>query len=339
MSALEGVPVMPRPFSLDYHDAEFQKRTSAADWQRILVLRNHPGMVRGLFCYGELMPTYFSDNIILNKVVTEAWRFEMLVYTLHLHHNWNPADPSTGLTLANLTRICAAQKVASRGRVLAILSIMQVGRYLHRRRSKIDSRVVHLEPSAPFMAIVEGWNQIIFQIIDAIDEKGGIAHDHLTKPRLGSMMRERGAHVLLDGWKLLDPFPEVDHFVSRDGGWMLLLTCAAEALRPSNGAEIAPVALDLSTFGKRFGVSRSHLRRLLESAHTLGLLEAPPANGQNIVLSPLLLASFLTCMASELGNYRAWALGARDELAEDEATARSSRRSIGKAGEPRTRLG
>ena len=189
------------------------------------------------------------------------------------------------------------------------------------------------------MAIVEGWNQIIFQIIDAIDEKGGIAHDHLTKPRLGAMMRERGAHVLLDGWKLLDPFPEVDHFVSRDGGWMLLLTCAAEALRPSNGAEIAPVTLDLSTFGKRFGVSRSHLRRLLESAHTLGLLEAPPANGQNIVLSPLLVASFLACMASELGNYRVWALGARDELAEDAATARSSRRSIGKAGEPRTRLG
>ena len=295
---------MQQGFSLRGYDAEFKERVSVEEWQRILVLRHHPDMMRGLFRYGELMPTYFSDNVLLNKVVTEAWRFEMLVYTLYLHDTRNPDDPATGLTVANLTRICAAQKVASRGRVLAILGIMQIAGYLHRRRSKIDARIVHLEPSAAFMEIVEGWNQRILQIIDAIDDTGELANAHVAVPRLGADMRTLGAERLLQGWKLLDPFPEVNHFVTRDGGWMLLLSCVAAALQPSSGEEIAPVALELGSFGKRFGVSRSHLRRVLEGAYDAGLLDLPPRNGQEIVLSPRLVASFLTCMASELGFYR-----------------------------------
>ena len=305
---------MPRRFSLDCNDGEFRTRTTPDEWRRILVLRNHRHFLRGLFAYEELMPAYFANNVILNKVVTEAWRFEMLVYTLHLYDSRDPADPASGLTVANLTRVCARQNCASRGRVAAILGIMQLAGYLHRRRSRTDARIVHLEPSKEFVQVVEGWNQRLLQIIDAIDKTGGLACDHLAYPRFGWDMRERGAQVLLGGWKLLDPFPEVDHFVTRDGGWMLLLSCVAKALRSSNGAEIEPVAFDLGTFGARFGVSRSHLRRLLESAHAIGLLDAPPHNGQHIVLSERLVASFLACQASELGNYRQWALATQKEL-------------------------
>ena len=53
-------------------------------------LRNHPQFMRALFTYDARMPDYFSHNTILNKVVTEAWRFEMLVYTLHLYDTRDP---------------------------------------------------------------------------------------------------------------------------------------------------------------------------------------------------------------------------------------------------------
>jgi hypothetical protein len=43
---------------------------------------------------------------------------------------------------------------------------------------------------------------------------------------------------------------------------MLLLYCVAEALRLGDYKTIAAVTVDLATFGKRFSVSRSHLRRL-----------------------------------------------------------------------------
>ena len=304
-------PIVATPFKLDCFDAELALRTTPEDWQRILVLRNHANFMQGLAAYQDLMPAYFSDNIILNKIVTEAWRFEILVYMLYLYDIGDPENPRTGLTVTNLQRICARQKCASSGRVLAILGMMGIAGYLNRGKSEFDSRVVLLKPTQKFISIVEGWNRRIFQIIDAILPEAGLAYCQETEPRFGWDMRRNGAETLLDGWKLLDPFPEVVHFVSRDAGWMLLLTCVAESLRLGHGKEIVPVSIDLKSFGARFGVSRTHLRRLLESAYTENLLDAPPKNGTNIVLSPRLVASFLACMASELGNYYLWALRGR----------------------------
>lgn len=301
-----------RSGAFDYagYDADLSRRTTPEDWRRILVLRDHPDFLQALTRYSELIPPYFSDNVVLNKVVTEAWRFEMLVYALYLADTRDPDNPRSGLTVSNLQKICRQQRCASPGRVFAIIGIMRLGGYLRRIKSTRDSRVVQLEPTEAFMAIVEGWNQRILQIIDAVIPEGRLAGQHVANPRFGREMRSRGALGLLGGFKLLAPFPEVDHFVSRDGGWMLLLTCVAKAMESGGGERLAPVSLDLSTFGARFGVSRSHLRRLLESAHAEGLLDAPPSNGSHIVLSPKLVASFLACMASELEFYRAHALAA-----------------------------
>lgn len=303
---------MPSSFRLEHFDATFAARTTPQDWQRILVLRDHPSLLKGLTSYDALIPAYFSNNLILNKVVTEAWRFQILVYALHLHDTRDPSDPRTGLTYSSLQKICARQNIASAGRVSAILGLMRLGGYVKAQRSALDSRIVHLVPSEKFVMVVEGWNRCIFQIIDAITPDARLTACHKEQPGFGREMRRRGAETLLSGWNLLDPFPEVFHFVSSDGGWMLLLTCIAETVRTSSGGQIAPVAIDLQPFGKRFGVSRSHLRQLLQSAFEAGLLDAPPRNGAHILLSPQLIASFLACMASELGNYRLWGLAARD---------------------------
>jgi hypothetical protein len=296
-------------YHISTYDLVFAGRTHTEEWNRILTFRNQPGFGSALPTYAALMPQYFADNMLLSKVVTEVWRFEMLVYTLYLHDTRDPANPRSGLTTTNLEKICAQQKCASKGRVLAILGIMRIGGYLRQKKSELDSRIKHLEPTSKFLNIVEGWNNRILQIIDAVSPADALAAAHLQNPAIGRKMRTRGAEGLLAGFKLLGPFPEVFHFVSSDGGWMLLLYCVAEALRLGDYKTIAPVAVDLAAFGKRFSVSRSHLRRLLESAYTEGLLTAPPRNGNDIRLSGQLVAAFQNCMASELGFYRRNALG------------------------------
>jgi len=295
-------------FSLTCADALLRERTTPDDWRRIVGLRDHPRFLFALFKYCELIPDYFAGALYLNKVVTESARFEMLAYALYLYDTRNPGDPRTGLTVARLSRICAERNVASRGRVIAILGIMQIVGYLRQRRSEIDKRIVHLEPTAKFIAIVEAWNVRILQVLDVVDNGEAFVNAYRADARFGWDMRRRGAEALLAGWNPLDPFPELRLFYYRDGGWMLLLACAANALQQSNGREIAPVSLDLGAFGKRFGVSRSHLRRLLEDAFALGFLKAPPKNGQTILFAPDYMAMFLTWMASELSNYRLWAI-------------------------------
>ena len=293
-----------KPFAFDFIDDEISARMPETEWARVVDFRRRPNFLGGLVRYHELIPPYFTNNLLLNKVVTEAKRFEMLVYALYLYDARNMEDPRSGLTLANLQKLCVAQNVASPGRVRAILGIMQLGGYLTRQRSKLDSRVVHFAPTQRFMTIVEGWNRAILQVIDTVDFELNLTGQHERLPRFGWDMRRKGAEKTIGGWHLLDAFHEVDFFVSSDGGWMLLLHCVGQSFRAGQGVEIAPISVDLTDFGKRFGVSRSHLRRLLEAAHQNGLLDSPPYNGANIVLGQRLLASFLTCMARELVFYR-----------------------------------
>jgi hypothetical protein len=310
----------PAPFDLKCFDAVLCARAAPDEWARITQMRDQPNFLNALRAYNALMQPFYSDKVFLNKTVTEAWRFEVLVYCLDLYDQRDISDPRSGLTTSNLERVCSSMNCASPGRVRAILGIMRIGGFLRRSRSHDDGRIVQLEPTSRFVDIVEGWNNRIFQISDSVFEGEHLAQSHKVIPRLGWEMRRRGCESLKQGWKILDPFPEVMHFVGSDGGWMLLLHCAAEALSPDGGQHIYPVSVDLKAFGAKFGVSRSHLRRLLESAHALGLLREAPKNGTNIVLSNKLLASYLSCMAAEVSFYRAHGLAARRELAPPRAS-------------------
>ena len=292
---------------LNRFDAEFSARVTAAEWQRIVSVRDHPRYLHGAMHYDASVPALFANNFVLSKAVTEISRFLMIVLALHLHDTADADDASTGLTLSRLQRLCTAHKIASPGSVTAFLGVMFVAGYLRRQTSNRDRRVIHLEPTQKFISVVEKWNGAILQSLDTIEPEMQLVAAHVAHPRFGWDMREGGAQYLLAGWKPLEPFPEAMHFVSCDGGWMLLCQCVAEVLRLGEHREIVPVSVDLTQFGRRFGVSRSQLRRLLEGAHQKGLLVEPPRNGRHILMSERLLASSLGVKAFELGTYRACA--------------------------------
>ena len=294
-------------------DSELQSRISVADWESVKAFRDRPTFLNALESYARLFSPFYSDHLLLNKVVTEGRRFEMLVYLLYLYQTTVRGDPLSGLTIANFKRVCAAQNVCSPNRALAIISIMRLARFLQRDQAHADARVKRLAPTPRFMDIVEAWNRTLLIVIDAAAPEAQLARAHAEHPAMGAKMRVKAAQHMLGGWHLLDFFPEARHFIDRDGGWMLLLHCTDEALRLGKRRAIAPVAVDLGHFGRRFGVSRSHVRRILEEAHEKGLLTAPPQNGKHIALSPILVASYLTCMAYELSF--SWGI-AREALAE-----------------------
>ena len=298
-------------------DAEFSARNTQKEWQRILTVLDQPRYLDGVALYDDIVPALFANNIVLNKAVNEYSRFQTIAFTLHLYDTRSPDDPNTGLTLSRLQRLCTMYDIASTGGVVGFFGLMMVAGYLARAPSEKDRRIVQLKPTPKFVAVVEGWNHRVLQSIDAIMPDGHLAAAHDAHPRFGWDMREVSTQNLLSGWKPLKPFPEVLYFVSRQGGWMLLCRCVSEMLRQSHTG-ITPVSVDLTAFGKSFGVSRTHLRRMLEGAHEKGLLDAPPRNGSHILMSPKLFASCMAAQANELSNYRLCALATKAALGLDE---------------------
>ena len=133
---------MTNRLQLDRFDRDFAARTTEQDWQRILVLRNHPRMLEGVLSYDSLIPEYFADNTILNRVVIELRRFQMIVYTLHLHDTRDPDDPRTGLTHSRLQKLALTHNLASPGGVTTFIGLLLLAGYLRRQRSAIDRRIV-----------------------------------------------------------------------------------------------------------------------------------------------------------------------------------------------------
>jgi len=299
---------------LDQFDAEFSARARPEDWALLTELRDHPRFLHGIAAYNDLIPAVFANNIILNKVVTEISRIQTIVFTLHLHDTAKADDPTTGLTLSRLQKLCLKFDLASSGGVAAFIGLMTIAGYLSRQRSALDRRIVHFVPTEKFIEVVERWTQQVLQSVDAIEPEERLAQHHIAHPRFGWDMREGGAQRLLGGWQPLGPFPEVTHFLNCQGGWMLMGRCIAEMLRQGGRKEIVPVSVDLGAFGKSYGVSRTHLRRMLEAAHEQGLLDAPPKNGSRVLLSPRLLAAWLAAQAGELATYRRSAHLARAAL-------------------------
>lgn len=170
---------------------------------------------------------------------------------------------------------------------------------------------MHLVLTENFVTIVERWTSIVVRAVDAIEPEGRLAEAHVALPRFGWDLRKGCAEALLSGWRPLDPFPEVAHFMASHGGWMLMTTCMAETIRASGGETIVPVSIDLAGLAKRLGGSRTQLRRLLEGAHAKGLLDAAPGNGRHVLLSARLVASWLMSQASELAIYRQAGLAAQ----------------------------
>ena len=154
------------------------------------------------------------------------------------------------------------------------------------------------------MATVGEWNEGIFAAIDAADPSAGLTVAQQAHPGLGEQMRTLGAEGLLAGWQPLDPFPEVFHFAAADGGWLLIEHLVGEAIRHPGPPRLEPVSLNLRKMSGQFGGSRSNLRRLLDRAYELDLLQLPPKGGAEILLSSRMLCSFLGFLASFLSNFQ-----------------------------------
>lgn len=295
---------LPTGIDIRMHDAEFASRTTPEEWARITAFRDLPNFLEGVRRHGGVMAPFFGQNLLLNKVVAEVWRFQMVVFTLYLHVTRDPQDPLTGLTLANMQKTCVQMQLASPGRVYAFLNIMKLGGYLRSVRSELDNRVVHLEPTPHFNQTVAEWNSGIFAAIDAADPNARMLETQAHYPALGEYMRTSGAEGLLDGWLPLDPFPEVFHFAAADGGWLLMEYLVGEAIRHPGPPRLEPINLNMRKMCGQFGGSRSNLRRLLERGYELGLLDAPPKGGAHILLSSRMLCAFLAFLASFLGYFR-----------------------------------
>jgi hypothetical protein len=100
------------------------------------------------------------------------------------------------------------------------------------------------------------------------------------------------------GAKILASNPIMMLFQGRDAGVMILIKMIAMA-KAQGGA--APLEISYSDLGGRFGVSRTHVRKLLVAAQEMDLVRL--TKGHVVEMQPQLLAAFDRLVADAMSGF------------------------------------
>jgi hypothetical protein len=102
------------------------------------------------------------------------------------------------------------------------------------------------------------------------------------------------------GSDILAGNPDIMLFMNRDAG-MTILTKLVQMLDAAGGNGVEE--LSYSEIGARFGVSRTHVRSLLQDAEQAGLVTLSGQGGRLVELKPAVLAAFDRFLADSMSGH------------------------------------
>jgi hypothetical protein len=201
----------------------------------------------------------------LDSIFKDAGRYMAAMFAMYLH-------VSGGLTLPRLKEVCASSGYLSPGRARALLLYMRYLGYVAATPGRPRGEPARYEPTAIFTAT---WRTHLRAALDAacvIEPAVALVLDRLDERAvLDSVSRVQGEGLLASARDSDQSAPFVRVFMHRHAGlqilWTLILADESDTFPPRK-----PMTFSIGGLARRFGVSRIHVRRLLDEAVRENLL-------------------------------------------------------------------
>jgi DNA-binding MarR family transcriptional regulator len=259
----------------------------------------------------------FVDEVIVlhegdhftSRLLVEAMRqvtFNLIV-SLHLRHE--PSDRTTWPTPQRLKTELATFGLSSPRRTDALLArFIHLG-YVEARPSEQDGRVRLLSPTDKMMALDRAWLAYHYAPLQVLFP------DSYLEPIARDTAFQRAQRlVALDysakGAEIMASNPAVMRFMGRDAGMLVLIKLVQ--MTAANGA----TSFSYSDIGSRFGVSRTHVRSLLEDAVGHGDVSLTGRGGRLVELQPSMVQAFDRFLADSMSGHDLLYKLARERMAE-----------------------
>jgi DNA-binding MarR family transcriptional regulator len=189
--------------------------------------------------------------------------------------------------------------LSSERRVDALLSrFIHLG-YVESFPSEQDGRVRILTPTPKMMSIDREWLAYHYAPLHTMFPERGYG-----EPMRRDIVFQRAQRlVALDfsaqGAQIMASHPAVMRFMSRDAGMLVLIKLVQMRLSAKDGAK----GLTYAEIGKRFGVSRAHVRALLEDAAQHGDVTLFGRGGRLVELKEPILLAFDRFLADAMSGH------------------------------------
>src|SRR3984885_2700563 len=242
----------------------------------------------------------YEHKPFLNRLLLEASRTVLMSVIMCLYARYDEADRATWPTLRLVADSMAAHGLASASRVHDLVSRLVKTGYLEQRAAPQDRRTRILTPTEKMIAQDQDFlvsHHLPLQILFP-DPGYGLIMTRDPAFQLKQRLVSRDLFAL--GAKILAGNPIMMLFQGRDAGVMILIKMIAMA-KAEGGA--APLKISYSDLGGRFGVSRTHVRKLLETAEELDLVVLTKGGGHFVEMLPPVLQAFDRLVADAMSGF------------------------------------
>ena len=218
-----------------------------------------------------------------------------LIVSLHLRYD--EADRATWPTPRRLKDELKMFGLASERRIDALVArLIQLG-FVESRVSEQDRRVRILSPTAKMMQLDRDWLFYHYLPLHVMFPEPGYPEPMANDPAFQRAQRLVSLDFSSQGAQIMADNPAVMRFLNRDAGVLVLMKLIQMS------AAASTEGLSYADIGARFGVSRTHVRTLLQEAAEHGDVSLSGRGGYLIELKPSILEAFDRFVATAMSGH------------------------------------
>jgi hypothetical protein len=248
----------------------------------------HPRLPEARKLYLDRFLEVYGGDPFLVRLLLESGRFILFHLVTVLEAGYDPARRETWVTNRLLKEKMAIFGLASDRQVDHLIARLCAVGFMESRPSQRDRRIRILKPTEKLRAHDRDWLAAHYAPLTVLYPQHDYARVMRRDPEFQAVHRRTCMQFLSLGAKLLLSEPDMMLFLNRAAGYPVIAALLQAAMaEPAN----PHVAVPYGEVGDRFGVSRTHVRKLLVAAQENGLVKLHARGGHRVEILPRLWSS------------------------------------------------
>jgi DNA-binding MarR family transcriptional regulator len=262
----------------------------------IRALQTHPKFSEAVAATARASIELHQGGRLMNWIMSDRARALMAYMAYYLEVSSD--GRGSGLTPTRIKRACADAGLCSPGRAGAMLGLMRASGYIALVTDPADGRIRRLVATDK---LKENLRRRLSRQLDAAAPLFPDAADVSTL--LGREDFERALIRWLGdqfsaGFRILAHAPDMALFGEHNSGVVILFNLMLSGKPDDAFPPRGPVATSIAGLARRFGVSRTHVLRLLRAAESAGHIERTGEHYDGVILRPHLTQAVYDMLAT-----------------------------------------
>jgi hypothetical protein len=269
-------------------DPAFFRLAQGVDYIRYEEILAHPRLADARRLYVDRFLGLYSEDPFMARLLIETGRFLVFHIAVVLDSGHDPARKETWFTVGRLKQVMASFGFASGRQVDHLVARLSAVGFLSVTPADQDRRVRILKPTEKMLAHDRAWLAAHYAPLTIVSDSNDYQRVMGEDSAYQRQHRRLAIPFLPFAGKLLALSPDLLLFFNHVAGHLVSGSLVKSAMELGGRSAIVP----FGEVSDRFGISRTHVRSVLEAAQSAGLVRIHGRGGNGIEVLPRMLDSY-----------------------------------------------